>query len=360
MAVRDRADWNRSVFATGGRTIAVGDVIVAAHFRGELQPVWTGLLLQVEREKQAADLEEGEPDEAALQALSEQFRYERDLITVEETERWLEARGLTLEDFDAYFLRHYWADALDEPTEPEPEALDYRSASDELWDLLRAELQFSGELDRMARQLSWRFAAAQAERDPPAPPPAEPPLDSAEPDDASSEDWPDRLGCEPRWLDTLRDLETTYRRHCDRLWTPERLKHSLVSLRLRLTRIELETIDLESLDATREAILCVREDGASMSEVAADGGYPYQRTEMALEDLPAEIQQKLLSAVPGDLLEPFARDDGFQLSRLVGKTEPDLADRQARDRVKRHVLERHFSELSATCVRWLLAPTVTS
>jgi hypothetical protein len=31
-----------------------------------------------------------------------------------------------------------------------------------------------------------------------------------------------------------------------------------------LTRFEMETIELDSLDAAREALLCVREDGMSM------------------------------------------------------------------------------------------------
>ena len=37
------------------------------------------------------------------------------------------------------------------------------SAPDDHWDLLIAELLLSGELDRMALQLSWRFAAARAD-----------------------------------------------------------------------------------------------------------------------------------------------------------------------------------------------------
>lgn len=87
MAERDQAGWSRSVFVTDGRTIAFGDVILAAHFRAELQPAWTRLLLLVECEKRAADLaerDEGAPDEAALRSMSEQFRYERDLITAED------------------------------------------------------------------------------------------------------------------------------------------------------------------------------------------------------------------------------------------------------------------------------------
>jgi len=164
MAEQDRATWSRPVFVADGRPITVGDVVLAAHARGELQPAWTRLLVLLECEQQAEIAEEEGPDDERLQTMSDQFRYERDLITAEETERWLGDRGLTLDDFNAHLLRHYWADTFDEPPAPEP--LDYRSAPDGHWDLLIAELLLSGELDRMALQLSWRFAAARAEHDP--------------------------------------------------------------------------------------------------------------------------------------------------------------------------------------------------
>lgn len=349
----DRAGWSRAVFVIDGKDITVADVVRAAHFLGELEPVWTALQRLVERATRAAD--GGDPDEASLQSLSEQFRYERDLITAEETERWLEDRGLTLEDFNAYFLRHYWAETFDEPTERP--ALDLASAPDALWDLLRAELLLSGELDRMARQLSWRFAAAHAERDQSAAHLDDSePLDGPTPDDASLEDWPARLGCDRPWLADMQQLEAAYRRQWEWLMTPDHIERSLTSMRLTLTRIDLETVEADSLDAVREVMMSVREDGMSMSEVASEGRYPYQRTEVVFEDLPLDVQQKVLCAVPGEVLEPLSHADGFQLHRLLGKADPDLADDEVRTRVERQMLERHFSELTVTCVRWLLVP----
>lgn len=78
--------------------------------RGELEQSWTQLPVIVESEKRAAELEE--PDDAELQTMSEKFRYERDLITEEETESWLDQHGLSAEEFSDYFLRHYWRDTL--------------------------------------------------------------------------------------------------------------------------------------------------------------------------------------------------------------------------------------------------------
>jgi len=116
MAERGREERRRPMFVADGRTVAMGEIALVVAYRGDLLPVWTRLLRLIECETRAGAAEDEAdrtPDDAELQALSEQFRYDRDLITAEETERWLEERGLTLDDFSAYCLRHYWADRSD-------------------------------------------------------------------------------------------------------------------------------------------------------------------------------------------------------------------------------------------------------
>ncbi len=359
MAGQDRAAWHRPVFVADGRAITVGEVVLAAHGWDALQSTWTRVLRQVQAEQQAADPgedEELEADDERLQAMSEQFRYERELITAEETERWLEDRGLTLDDFNAHVLRNYWADTVGESLEPEP--LDYRSAPDELWDLLVTELLLSSDLDRLARQLSWRFAAVHVQRDRPMSSEDEHRPDAVRtPDDV--EGWMAGRGPDSRWLEELGRLEAAYRREYESLMTPERLERSLVSMRMDVGRVELEIVGVDSIDAVREVVMCVREDGMSMSDVASEGRYPYERVAIVFEDLPLAIQQRVLRAAPGELLEPLPHDDGFQVYRLRERTEPDLQNDDVRERVERRLLEHHFSELAASSVRWLMAPSGT-
>lgn len=63
--------------------------------------------------EERADEMEVELDESAISAAAEHFRYCHDLITAEETERWLASRGLTFEDFSDYFARQYCVGAVD-------------------------------------------------------------------------------------------------------------------------------------------------------------------------------------------------------------------------------------------------------
>ena len=115
-------------------------------------------------------------------------------------------------------------------------------------------------------------------------------------------------------------IEAAYGTHCGRLLVPEARKRELMGLRLHLTRFEIEVIELESHDAAKEALFCVREDGMSMEEVATEGRYPYRRAEFLMEDLPADAQQKYLSVSPGDTLEPLPHGDGFELCRIKKKS----------------------------------------
>jgi hypothetical protein len=323
----DSPAWRRPVFTIGPTTVTVADVIDAAHFRGEIAPF-------VRENAALSGTETGDVDEAALQSMSEQFRVDRDLITAEETERWLDERGLTLDDFSGYFSRHCAADSLDEGNTTG--AINCAALSEEQRNLLRVELLFSGEFDRMAVRLAWRLAVRDA---------------------AGGECPPETGGRDRAWREELAKIEAMYQQRCAALHTPDVCERMLNALRLPLTRLEVETIDLESRDAAREAFLCVSEDGMTMAEVAKAGRYPYRRAEFLCEDIPADLQQIVLSAAPGDVLDPIERGDAFQLCRLVQKIEPDLADARIRGRVEQRILDSHFSELATERIVWIIPPS---
>ncbi len=347
---------SKVIFASGNDSFTVRDLIDAAIFRGEIEPTWKELLRMIAAEKKA-DEQELELDDEAIDTAAEAFRYEHDLITAEETEQWLEERGLTLSDFSNYFVRHYWSRVVDEV---EPATIDFFSAPHELQELLKAELIFSGELDRLATRLSWRVAGLRAA--------GNNNLDAqsivteqrrflqrAGIDEAKLSDWLARLGRDAEWFRTALAMEIIQRQKCEALLNKQAREHEVAALRLPLTHFDLETVEFDSLDAAREALLCVREDGMSMNEVATEGRYPYRRAEVLLEDLPPDLQQKFLSVSAGDILEPIARGDGFHLCRVIHKTEPQVDDPAVRDRAEKRILERHFADLSAKHIQWRTA-----
>jgi hypothetical protein len=334
------------VCACGTREYTARDAVDAAIFRGELQEKWETFLHHVAAEERA-DETELELDESAISAAAEAFRYRHDLITAEETEAWLAKRGLTFEDFSDYFARQYCAGVVEEGFSSEQ--IGYTSAPQELRHLFLAELVFSGALEDMSNKLMWRLAARCAGK--------EPTSDAIAAENqklshrigngkAQLADWLGEMGRDSQWLNEMFAIEAAYAAHCDALLVPEARQRELMALRLRLTKFEIELIELESHDAAQEALFCVREDGMSMEEVAIEGRYPYRRADFLLEDLPPDAQQKYLSASQGDLLEPMPHGDGFELCRIIKKVEPRPEDSAVKLRIDHRLLDQYFSDLT--------------
>ncbi len=334
------------VCVCGGQEYTARDAIDAAIFRGELHVKWKEFLHQVAAERRADELDV-EPDESAISGAAEAFRYEYDLITAEETEAWLANRSLTFDDFSDYFTRQYFATAIREKVAPDE--VEYQCASPDLRRSFLTELILSGDLDRMTSDLMARLAARCAGKEP-----ATEAITAEERKflhrnrikSAQRADWLEKLGRDSKWLDEMLAIEAAYRRHCDTLLVPEARQRELLALRLPLTRFETEVIELESLDAAREALFCVREDGMSMEEVATEGRYPYRRADFLLEDLPVDAQQRFVSVSAGDILGPLARRNGFELCRVINKIEPQADDPNVQSRIDQRLLERRFSELA--------------
>ncbi len=344
---------DKVIFACGERSFTGRDVIEGAFFRGELAAHWKDLLrlIAAERRAEEANLEFNDD---AIDTAAEQFRYEHDLITAEETEQWLAERGLTLSDFSAYFVRHYWGDQW---ADVEVEELDYFAAPNDTRKLLTDELILSGELERMAARLGRRIAASCAA----AGSSVDPQLIEEERaafftrsgiGEEELPAWLVRMGRDEEWFRQALAMEAVYRRDRSALLSRQAREHEIAALRLPLTRFEVETIELDSLDAAREALLCARDDGMSMEEVAAEGRYPYRHPEVLLEEVPEDLQQKFLSVHPGEILEPIPRGDGFHLCRIIGKEEPDLEDPVVKERADQRILDRHFSDLTTRHIQW--------
>ncbi|HEY2124551.1 MAG TPA: hypothetical protein VGG94_03715 [Chthoniobacterales bacterium] len=337
------------VCACGGQDFTARDAVEAALLRGDLGDLWPSFLQRVAAEKQA-DESNLDLDEEAMDAAAEQFRYERDLITAEETEQWLAARGLDLDDFTDYFTRRIFLQSMEE--EVAAEEIDYPSAPGDLRQLFAVEMILSGDLDRLANDLGWRLASAAATA-----------ADTVDADDMEAErrqffernaltpeqlpEWLQKIGRDTPWFEKMLRMELEYRRRAESLLTPQTRKREMALLRLPLTRFEAEVIELESHDAAKEALFCVREDGMSMEEVANEGRYPYKVLSFLQEDIPEELQPRFLSVTVGEVLEPLPRGDAFELYRVTSKTEPHADDPAACQRVDRILLHRHFSELAA-------------
>ncbi|MEP6809226.1 MAG: hypothetical protein ABI992_03215, partial [Chthoniobacterales bacterium] len=167
-------------------------------------------------------------------------------------------------------------------------------------------------------------------------------------------DWLAHRNQNDFWLTEMIELEAACARERERVVTPEACKREFTALRFQLTIFEVEVIEFDTLDAAREALLCVREDGMEMEEVAAEGHYSFRQERLLLEDIAPELQQLFVSIIPGKVLEPIEQSGEYRLCRVLAKNEPDPEDAGVRRRVEQRVLDRHFAELVNQRVHWNL------
>src|SRR5690242_20067251 len=102
-----RPAYNRVVLYRGQSSITVEDILAISWFLGELTVPWRELLTALACDESASESEQ-EVDDETLTSMLEEFRYDRELLTVEETEGWLAARDLTEDDLSEYLVRRYW------------------------------------------------------------------------------------------------------------------------------------------------------------------------------------------------------------------------------------------------------------
>src|SRR5438034_5123830 len=93
---------NRVIFSSADRAFTAKEVVDCALVRGEIDPLWKDFL-RVAKCDRLANERELEVDESALDSAAIAFRYKHDLITAEETERWLEDRGVSLAEYRDQF-----------------------------------------------------------------------------------------------------------------------------------------------------------------------------------------------------------------------------------------------------------------
>jgi hypothetical protein len=329
----------RDVFRVGGTTYRWGDVVLAAQLWGD----WAVLrgrvregIACVKRSDETADALTAEEVDIAADA----FRYERNLISAEEAESWLEERGLTAEAWIDYIrrslLRQRWAAELPDITSH------YPVTDAEVEPLMECEAICSGHLGQLSKKLAARAAAhdwliehAGAEA-----------IESL-----LAKDHTGRTDREEK-LEFLARLEVAFRDFCDRVPISSSIIKQISGHSLEWIRIDCLFLTLPDEEMAREAALCVREDGKSLAEVAAQVGIIEQQSSFLLEEIEPVLSEQFLAASKGELLGPLRVGDAFVLYWVLEKVMPMPDDARIRQRAERHLVQHAVNREVADRVRW--------
>ena len=104
--------WRQKVFSVGPREYVWLDVFLAAMLRGEWRQFERQLVEGLACLAAAADPRAAWPDDRQIEDAANTFRYERDLITSDETISWLDRAGLTIDAWTDYLVRRLLHDRL--------------------------------------------------------------------------------------------------------------------------------------------------------------------------------------------------------------------------------------------------------
>jgi hypothetical protein len=316
------------VFSVGSEQYRWDDVILSARLRGE----WDDLEKQL-RDGLAClkrlDEEEEEIDPDELQAAANDFRYERDLVSAEEAEAWLDRRHLGVEEWMEYIqralLRQKWAEQLAEISERFP------VTTEEIRSHLRAEAICSGHLARFARALAER-ASAHAR--------------------ALESGWIEHQGQSAEAVRRIRMLEASYRCFCDHVVDPRGLKNQVDSHRLDWIRFDCRYVVFAQEQMAREAALCARDDGTPLDEIAASGGFALQGAVLYLDDIEPSLRDRFLAAERGALIGPLDWDNAYGIFSIMDKVMPTLDDPEIKRRARAALLEVAINREISNRVTW--------
>lgn len=311
------------VFSLGSVPYTWHDVRAHAVVTG----AWAGLE-QAAREGVAceclADEDDEEVDEDAIEAAAEEFRYERDLVTADEMEAWLARHGLSAEEWMGYirrtWLRAAWQGRLEEIAAGQlvDEAQVARA--------LEVDLACSGGRVELARQLAQDAAAAAAGGL------------VATAGDASARD-----------MARIRAGADAYR---ESLATAEAVAREVSGAHVDWIRVECQVLAFSDEHEAREAVLCVREDGADLAELAHDARRELQDVAFFLADIEAGQRAQFLSARVGEVVGPIVEGDLYAIYQVTAKVLPAPGDPDVAERARAAIVARHLEAEVNHRVQW--------
>jgi hypothetical protein len=334
----------KPLFRVEPETFTWRDVILFGHVTDRWAPVLRGIEEGLACVRHAESLEE-ESLEDEVDAAAAEFRYDRELITAAETEAWLAERGLTpgewLESVRRRVLRARFAESLrgfSETSRPS-----------------RREIERAARVDLICTALGRELAEACAEHAAVARELAPGPPGSG----AAVPTGPLPAGLDPAHVSARQGLIEQILRGVQEFrlaqLTDEALCREVRSHQMDWVRLECESVSFPDLPQAREAALCLREDGLSIAEVAANAHLTVVPGRFYLEEIDEALRPVFLSAVPGDVIGPAAGQAGATVYRVRAKMMPAETDPAVRERAAGRLLARALANEGRRRVQWLIS-----
>jgi hypothetical protein len=332
----------RKVFSTARKDYYWEHVFAAAILSGEWAKLETRTRVGLACYKRMEATEEY-PDQEELDTTAAEFRYARNLISAEEAESWLARMNLSADDWMNYILRSLLMPIWEEDLEQTAE--EYPISSEEISASLYAQAVCSGDLTRFGQQLAGRVAVTEIY------------TDDSEPITASPLQFPE---CPfaisaPRWEEIQRDLafiEAGFKQFYEKTVTPQTIADEIKLRGGDLILFELDTLELPTQTAAKEALFCITEDGLTLAEVAKDTGFNFENRKVYYFEMDVDGRDAFLAKQAGEMVGPLKRGEAFQISLIRNREMPSPQDPDVARLAEKLMLERITQQEVNNRIKW--------
>ncbi len=344
------------VFAVDNERYHWRDVVLAA----ERWSDWSAMERQA-REGSAADTHAATIGASlapeALDDAGREFRYDRDLITAQSMEEWLDRWHLTVRDWTAYLTRVLYrakfAGELDQLVSR------YPLAADQVETLTLVEAICSGALGKWKRKLAARAAVhatagadasgvnesgrVSAQR-----PSVGAPLLALLGGDADSV-----AGS----LGRIERIEASFRQYRSTQLTERVLREYVGARQLDWMRFDCRVMAFPDEGMAAEAALLLTEDDEGFTGVYSAAHAEPRAAHFFLDDIGEAQRDRFIGARAGDLVGPLRVKDEYVLYLVLEKILPAVGDPVVRKRAEDGVLQMLLDRQVSSRVRWHKAVT---
>jgi hypothetical protein len=314
-----------TAFTLGGRSYSFADVVAAATVWGHWPRLACRVREDLARLRALTNAGRGVTN-AEVEAGADQFRYEHNLISADETQAWFARWGLSIVDWLDY-IRRVIARQRHSGDAP---LLETTAVDDHLFErAVLTDAICSGELIRLARMLAGRAAVFE---------------DLVE---AARDGHASRSGV--AWFE---QLEQVFRSFSEKIATCDALADCLSRNHDAWTRVNVICLRFDDLDRAGEGAMSLREDGAAPESIAALSGATLLDGWCYAEDLDGDLRMRALSAACGSWSGPYAGDHSFVVFAVREKIPPSIDDPELQHRARRALLDAAVEHQIANRVTW--------
>lgn len=312
-----------TLFTVENREFGWDEIVVAAQVWGEWQLLFESVRHSLACLRLAAQIGQL-PSTAEMREAAKVFRYERNLISGDETQAWLHRWGMSVEEWmnclRGQLLRKRWASRVNEikATTPIVDA--------DVAQVIKRYAVCAGKVDDWAQKLAGRAALAAK---------------------SSVLIFSDRS---PR--DLIERIEVEFERQRNQTISAKLIETKIFDHRLDWIHYECRYLWLADERVAQEAAWCVSEDGATLDEAANAAHGEVRQWNFYADEIEPDVRPYFVAARKGDLLGPLRFASGYPLFSVLQKRMPAAGDPEILSRAEQAIMTTLTAQAINERVRW--------